>query len=447
MPSRPSPKSRPTPDRTRARLSVVSLFTGAGGLDLGFEAAGFETKVAIEMDDDAIRTLEKNRPQWNAIHADIRSEHACSPAILLRSRLHEGEADVLIGGPPCQPFSKSGYWAHGDSKRLKDPRSETLGAYLRVLRDLKPRAFLLENVPGLTYSEKDEGLQLLRRSIEEINETTGTQYSFAAKLMRAVEHGVPQDRQRVFIIGSRDGYDFRFPNPMYDPPPRQTLDSGSDQQLLSLNLSRIVESVVPRRCLTAWDAIADLEDDDSPELRVSGKWADLLPTIPEGRNYLFHTDRGEGLPLFGWRRRYWSFLLKLSKRLPSWTIAAQPGPAIGPFHWRNRRLSREEMMRLQTFPSGYTIVGSFRSAQRQLGNAVPSALAELLAREIRHQFFGDPALDAKSLILVPRTRGQPAAEERPGKVPKKYLGLVGRHSAHPGTGQGYGAVRRAAAAS
>ena len=111
-------------------------------------------------------------------------------------------------------------------------------------------------------------------------------------------------------------------------------------------------------------------------LSLTGRWAELLPSIPEGRNYLHHTERGDGVRLFGWRRRYWSFLLKLSKRLPSWTITAQPGPAIGPFHWKSRRLSPLELCRLQTFPAGYEIDGDLRTIQLQLGNAVPSALAK-----------------------------------------------------------------------
>ena len=110
------------------------------------------------------------------------------------------------------------------------------------------------------------------------------------------------------------------------------------------------------------------EDED---LAVRGKWADLLPSIPEGSNYLHHTDRGEGMPLFGWRRRYWTFLLKLAKNRPSWTIQAQPGPAVGPFHWSNRRLSVRELSRLQTFPDDVNIVGGARigsEATRQRGS-------------------------------------------------------------------------------
>jgi DNA (cytosine-5)-methyltransferase 1 len=165
-----------------------------------------------------------------------------------------------------------------------------------------------------------------------------------------------------------------------------------------------------------------------------------LPSIPDGENYLWHTPRGGGLPLFGWRRRSWSFLLKLAKALPSWTIQAQPGPAIGPFHWKNRRLSARELCRLQTVPDDYTVLGNLASVQRQLGNAVPCALAEVLARAMRRQLLGDPiSLDSR---LVPSPR-HPVPDPEPVRpVPLKYRHLVGEHEAHPGTGQGYAASRR-----
>jgi DNA (cytosine-5)-methyltransferase 1 len=400
---------------------VISLYTGAGGLDLGFEAAGFRTRVAVELDPDAVKTLQLNRQRigWEVIHADIHSDAASSRNLLRAGQLSAEEADVLIGGPPCQPFSKSGYWARGDARRLDDPRSTTLGAYLRVLEDTKPKAFLLENVPGLTYSSKDEGVQFLRRSVDEINKRTGLNYSFSPSLLTATSFGVPQERQRVFIVGHRDGVEFRFPEPIH----------GAEEGGLE-----------PIR--TSWDAIGDLADDDNPALRMTGKWADLLPTIPEGMNYLYHTDRGEGSPLFGWRRRYWSFLLKLAKARPSWTIAAQPGPAIGPFHWRNRRLSARELCRLQTFPDWYEVNGTQRAIQRQLGNAVPSALAEVLALEMRAQFFGDSAANKRPRKLVPPSRGTPPPPESPAPLPAKYRQYVGEHEAHPGTGKGPGALSR-----
>lgn len=103
---------------------ALSLYTGAGGLDLGFEAAGFETAAAVEIDSEAVATLRANRP-WPVIDRDIH--WVTSSEILATPGLVEGEADVLIGGPPCQPFSKSGYWASGDTKRLDDPRAGTMG--------------------------------------------------------------------------------------------------------------------------------------------------------------------------------------------------------------------------------------------------------------------------------------------------------------------------------
>ena len=198
---------------------------------------------------------------------------------------------MLVGGPPCQPFSKSSYWVRGDALRLDDPRADTLTGYLRILRDARPRAFLLENVYGLAYEGKDEGLRYVLDTWQMIN---------------TAEHGVPQIRERVFMVGSRDGRQFRFPEPSFAAP--------------SAISSDLFANIEPYR--TAWDALGDLPEPESDGLRVGGKWGDLLPSIPEGENYLWHTDRGGGQPLFGWRTRYWSFLLKLSKRLPSWTVQA-----------------------------------------------------------------------------------------------------------------------------
>jgi DNA (cytosine-5)-methyltransferase 1 len=165
----------------------------------------------------------------------------------------------------------------------------------------------------------------------------------------------------------------------------------------------------------------------------------LLPSIPEGQNYLWHTERGGGEPLFGWRRRYWSFLLKLAKNRPSWTLQAQPGPATGPFHWHNRRLSMRELCRLQTFPDSVVIFGGRISVQRQVGNAVPSLLAEILARAIRTQLLGLDPLKGPPSLLPPRRAPVPSPEPI-GRVPRKYLALKGKHSPHPGTGRGYRAM-------
>lgn len=409
-----------------ATHKVISLFSGAGGLDLGLEAAGFGTAVAVELDDDAVRTLQANR-DWLVEDRDIHE--IPSKVLLEKAEAAVGDVDLLAGGPPCQPFSKSGYWARGDAARLDDPRASTLEAYLRVLRDTQPKAFLLENVAGLAYRNKSEGLELLSRTIDQINAAVGTSYSFKGKLLNAADYGVPQFRERFFVVGLRDGTEFKFPDPTH---------GSSKQRASQAELFEEAPPLVPHR--TAWDAIGDLDEEGS-DLQVTGKWAKLLPSIPEGENYLWHTNRGGGLPLFGWRRRYWSFLLKLSKRLPSWTITAQPGSAIGPFHWKSRRLSMRELSRIQTFPDSYEVTGGRTAYQRQLGNAVPSALAEVLGLAIRQAIGHD--VEKRPLSLVP-SRLQPVPrKERVRKVPAEYLDLVGDHEDHPGTGQGYAARRRA----
>ena len=404
------------------KLTAISLFTGAGGLDYGFEAAGFRTAVALEIDARCCQTLRRNR-DWPLIERDIGV--VPTRELLEVARLDPGEADVLIGGPPCQPFSKSGFWATGEAKRLDDPRATTLEAYFRVLAEARPRAFLLENVEGLGFRGKDEGIQLIHSRLTAINAAHGTRYRAKIAILNAADYGVPQLRRRIFVVGSREGIPFEFP-----PSTHSTSEESG--------------STFPRaNHVTAWDALHDLPEPNAPDAALTGKWAELLPTIPEGGNYLWHTDRGGGEPLFGWRRRYWSFLLKLSKSQPSWTIQAQPGPATGPFHWNNRRLTAREMARLQTFPDDVVVVGSLADAQRQLGNAVPSLLAEALAGEIACQLLGKARRQQSPLRLAVKLAPTLTPAPSPLRaVPTKYLKLRGEHEAHPGTGRGSRAVAR-----
>ena len=397
-----------------AKPTVISLFSGAGGLDYGFEAAGFRTAVAIEMDADCCNTLRANR-EWPVIERDIHS--VTSKEILQTASLKKGDADVLIGGPPCQPFSKAGYWARGDSLRLDDPRSLTLGAYMRVLEETKPKTFLLENVEGFMFGKKQEGLTSIMRMLNDINRRTGSKYHPTFRVVNAATYGVPQLRNRFIMIGGRDGTEFQFPDASHSA---EGLEGKEEFR-------------------TAWDALGDLVGVSFDEdLNVRGKWAELLPSIPEGENYLWHTDRGNGLPLFGWRRRYWSFLLKLAKAQPSWTLQAQPGPATGPFHWNNRLLSMRELCRLQTFPDDIRITGSRGAIQRQIGNAVPSLLAEIMGREIRRQLLNQRPV--RTLKLLPPKQLRTPRPERIAEITAKYRSLVGSHEPHPGTGRGYRAA-------
>lgn len=404
------------------RRRVLSLYTGAGGLDLGLEAAGFEVALSIEIDYDSRRTLRRNRPHWPL--SEPGDVHALMPEQAMeQAGMRPGDLTLLAGGPPCQPFSKSSYWLNGDARRLKDPRAATLARYLDFVEVTLPRVLLLENVKGLVFKGKDEGLRLLQSRLGQINKRHGVRYEVSVVSLDCADFGVPQIRERVFIIADREGGTLSAPRATH----------GLQDEVHNGDIERY---------RTAWDAIGDLDDDTWPEhLNASGKWADLLPSIPEGENYLWHTPRGGGEPLFGWRTRFWSFLLKLAKDRPSWTIQAAPGPATGPFHWRSRHLSIAELRRLQTFPDDYVVEGDYRSQHRQIGNAVPPAIGEMLGLEIRQELLGESTCRRASLIPPSRDDCPPPQAPRPVTV--NFLPLRGSHGDHPGEGKGPGALRRA----
>ena len=142
--------------------------------------------------------------------------------------------------------------------------------------------------------------------------------------------------------------------------------------------------------VTCKEAIGDLDYPlpEDKEMQAGSKHKDLLKEIPPGDNYLYFTkERGYPNPKFKWRSRYWSFLLKLSPDRPSWTIQASFSNNMGPFHWRNRFLRINEIKRIQTFADDYEICGDFRDQWRQVGNAVPVKMVEIIADAIMDQIF------------------------------------------------------------
>ncbi len=134
--------------------------------------------------------------------------------------------------------------------------------------------------------------------------------------------------------------------------------------------------------------------------------------------------------------------MKLAKSRPSWTIQAQPGSAIGPLHWLNRRLSARELLRLQTFPDSYSVTGGRTEVQRQIGNAVPRLMGDVFGRAIREQLLDDPVDHSIPLKLIPRKQTSTPEVEPLLPVPEKYIHLMGEHTAHPGTGKGYSVVEK-----
>ncbi len=342
---------------------AISLFSGAGGLDLGIEAAGYRVTAAVEHDTDAALTMEKNFHHLASpvIRRDILQ--VPTREILERAGLRPGQPpDLLVGGPPCTPFSKSGFWLEWKRAGL-DPDASLLQAYTRVLAEAKPRAFILENVYALTYKNK-ASRPAYERLLREICEAG---YSFDAKVLNAADYGVPQVRPRLFIVGVPRGAEVpELPEPSHTGMWERRISGGG---------------TTPH--VTAGQALAELESDPEPGEVLRGQYGRLLPGIPPGENYLHYTsERGHPEPQFKWRSRYWSFLLKLDPDRPSPTIQAQPGPNVGPFHWDNRRLRVGEIKRLFTFPDEFDLVGSRASIQAQLGNSVPPLLANKVAAQV-----------------------------------------------------------------
>lgn len=350
--------------RTSGAGVAISLFSGAGGLDLGVEFAGYEVRAAVEHDRDAAATSEKNFPglAGRVIQADILD--VPTRDILRTAGLrNDTRPDLLVGGPPCTPFSKSGFWLEWKRSGL-DPDASLLQAYTRVLREARPRRFLLENVYALTY-QNTASRGAYRRLLREIDEAG---YDCRAEVLHAADYGVPQARPRLFVIGVPKGE--RVPEL---PPPTH----GGAWERRTTGRS-------DRPHVTAGQALDGLVCDPEPEEVMRGQYAHLLPGIPPGENYLYYTaERGHPDPVFRWRSRYWSFLLKLDPTRPSPTIQAQPGPNVGPFHWDNRRLRVPEIRRLFTFPDSFTFAGSRASVQKQIGNSVPPLLAQRITEAIR----------------------------------------------------------------
>lgn len=340
---------------------AISLFSGAGGLDLGAEQAGYEVRAAVELDRDAAATMEKNFAHLASpvLQKDIMTTP--TREIMRAAGLTTGQRpELLVGGPPCTPFSKSGFWLEWKREGL-DPDASLLQAYTRVLREARPRRFVLENVYALTYNNK-ASRPAYERLLREID---AAGYHCHAKVLNAADYGVPQARPRLFIIG--------VPKDELLPPLPAPTHGGQWERRISGNPQQ------PH--VTAEQALGDLVTDAEPGEAVNGKYGHLLPPIPPGENYLFYTaERGHPAPLFRWRGKYWSFLLKLSPDKPAPTIQAQPGPYVGPFHWENRRLRIGEIKRLFTYPDNFELVGSRVSIQAQLGNSVPPLLAASVIR-------------------------------------------------------------------
>ena len=341
-------------DNNQTPIRTLSLFSGAGGLDIGFSDAGFEIVSSVEIEEKFCETLELNTGLGK------RFGKSTVNCIDIREFTGEGlgKIDFIIGGPPCQTFSAAGRRANG-VLGTTDSRGVLFREYVRLLQELSPKGFLFENVYGIVGAQGGEAWK------EIIDSFSSVGYKLFYRILDAADYGVPQHRERLIIVGIREGI-FEFPRPTHGP------DSIGEEPFYNAE--------------TALNGVAVTESEQSN--RLGGRFASLLDDIPPGLNYSFYTEEmGHPNPIFAWRSKFSDFLYKADPNTPVRTIKASGGAYTGPLHWDNRFFTYEEYKRLQTFPDDYKISGSKQIAVKQIGNSVPPQLGRMLAIAIRTQVF------------------------------------------------------------
>ncbi len=354
-------------ERSEPKLRCLDLFCGAGGLSCGLHMAGLETVLGVDFDAAAIRTFNENR-LGRGIVADI--EQLSSAEI---RDLCGGFVDLVVGGPPCQGFSLSGF------RNEDDKRNRLYKSFVRIVRDLTPRGFLLENVPGLVSLFGGK----VRDSI--VMEFSGLGYHVGYRILRASDYGVPQHRRRVFFVGLRDGV-FVYPNPTHFENP-----TGGQKKMVSCR-----------------DALDDLPGLSSPEFL--GEEVQSYRSAP-GNEFQRLMRKSSDVVLNHVAARHSDFVRKTIALVPAgknytslpsglrasrnfhvaWTRFPEdaPAPTIDTghrhhFHYRECRVPTvRECARLQSFPDNFRFMGNKTQQFRQVGNAVPPLMAMAIGLSLK----------------------------------------------------------------
>lgn len=374
----------PSYERYASNRDVISLFSGAMGLDIGMSNAGLNVVVGQDFDASCVETMKANG--HNVLSGDIRD---IQPQELLDiAGLQIGEPFMICGGPPCQPFSTAG-------KRLgiNDPRGSLFMDFIRMIDYIRPRFFVMENVKGIMSAplkhvptaERDESdpEQRLGAVLDVIlAEFNKLGYKTVYGLLDAVNYGVPQFRERFVLIGSRDGEDIFLPVPTHFQTHQNPI----------------------YRWKTVGDAIRDLEDDKSECATLSAERKKYLHMVPEGGNW---KDLPEDLIPDAMGGAYESgggkvgFYRRLSYAQPSPTITTSPAQkATMLCHPKfDRPLSVKEYARIQQFPDDWVFVGTTAAKYRQIGNAVPVGLGTAIGMAVL------ATADKTAVIETKRFRG------------------------------------------
>ncbi len=319
--------------------TIVDLFSGAGGLSLGFKQAGFFNVLSIESDEAISKTYNFNFPENKLINSDIR-ELSNS---YIKELLIEQKVDVVVGGPPCQGFSLAGKIGRSF---IEDERNTLFKEFFRVVQLVNPKVFVMENVARLAIHNNGKTLE------EIINHFENLGYEISYKILQASDYGVPQKRSRIFIVGSKIGK-FSFPDKtdelvsvkdaIDDLPPLRNGEKSNIPNHFSMNHSK--------QMLEKMSYVKDggTREDIPNELR---------PKSGDARKYIRYKSNEPSVTVTGDMRKI--------------------------FHYnQNRALSPRELARLQSFPDDFIFVGNSICVQQQIGNAVPPKLAKFVALAVK----------------------------------------------------------------
>lgn len=359
--------------RKNKTIPVISLFSGAMGLDLGLEQAGFQIVLAVECDVQAIATIKLNRPDLPVINRRI--EDVTTTEILRMAGLKRGGEFVVSGGPSCQSFSTA-----GQRRSLGDPRGGLFRHFVRVVEEAQPKFFIMENVKGMLsaailhrrLNERGPGFSELKQE-EELGsafkvitqELRCLNYYTMFDVLNAANYGTPQCRERILFIGSRDGKIIQMPQRTHAAEPVGKL----------------------LRWVSLRSAIGRFRDSNPPGVKLRANDERYLQLVPEGGNWrnlppdMQKQAMGGALDSWGGRS---GFFRRLRWDRPSPALTTQPNSkaTLLCHPTELRPLSLREYARLQQFPDNWKFAGSTKSQYRQIGNAVPVGLGAALGRAV-----------------------------------------------------------------
>ena len=343
----------------KKKYSVLDLFCGCGGLSLGFEMAGFEVKLAIDNWEDALVTYRNNRPKAKTLNADLIN----LDPIDVDNKFHIKNVDVIIGGPPCQGFSVAG------KRIIDDERNKLYKSFVRFVKYYKPNAFVMENVPNILSI----GEGVVKEAI--IKDFSQLGYNVTYKVLLAADYGVPQNRRRAIFVGMLEGKDFVFPEPTVKQPvtskeaisdlPEEGIEDGGTYPLAPQSE---YQRLMRKGCERLYNHEITIHNDRTKE---------IIAMVPDGGNY-------KDLPVeLRNTRKVHIAWTRLNSKRPSMTIDTGH---FHHFHYEyNRVPSARESARIQSFPDSFVFIGNKTSKLKQIGNAVPPLMAEVIANEIKKQ--------------------------------------------------------------